>query len=129
MTDLARTIDLLSPENVGEEKIRVLLRNPTTLVAYQPITIDFDYSEVEINGLIPPFEFIVQPTFGLGGPESGYLYKKFTRNAPTEFTFDVPFAGTYLIVLREAWHNRYWGRLEITVTGDSLLTERTISRR
>lgn len=129
MTDLARTIDLLSPDYVGEEKIKILLRNEATLRAFLPITVDFDYTDVEINGLIPPLEFIVQPTFGLGGPSSGYLYKKFTRSAPSEFTFDVPSAGIYLIVLREAWHNRYWGRLEITVAGDPLVTEITQTRR
>ena len=53
MTDLARTIDLLSPDNVGEEKIRILLRNETTLRAFQSITVDFNYDDVEINGLIP----------------------------------------------------------------------------
>ena len=129
MTDLARTIDLLSPDNVGEEKIRILLRNETTLRAFQSITVDFNYDDVEINGLIPPLEFIVQPTFGLGGESSGYLYKQFTRDAPSEFTFDVPSAGIYLVVLREAWHNRYWGRLEITVEGDPLITETTSTRR
>jgi len=129
MTDLARTIDLLSPENVGEEKIMILLRNDVTLRAYQSITVDFNYDDVETAGLIPPLEFIVQPTFGLGGESSGYLYKQFTKDAPNEFTFTVPSAGIYLVVLREAWHNRYWGRLEITVEGDPLVTERTTTRR
>ncbi len=115
-----RVIDYISPSYIEKEMFSVSLdSHDIVLYPNQPITVFFDYSSAGDPGAELPIELIVQPMFGDGGPAYGYFSKIFRRDIPAQYTFTVPSAGLYLVVLRECFHNRFVGRLEIEAVGDS----------
>jgi hypothetical protein len=127
------TSDMLSPDYSELEKIVVTKDITGDVFVFNPITINFDYSACETatdagEGVIVPMELILQPNFGDGGAGGGYINKIFRRNAPSSFTFTVPGAGFYLIVIKEIFHNRWWGRLRFEVQGDQFSTVDPIER-
>ena len=76
-----------------------------------------------------PLEVIVQPENAEVAAAGGYRRKVFKRHAPTSYTFTVPSAGDYLIVIRELAHNQWRGKKTITVGGDQLSTASSRARR
>ena len=115
MTNL---LDLLNPVYLKEDRIGVQVEQGNRLLALQPITVEFDYSAADPVGVELPMEVVVAPGFGQGGEGDGYRSKVFRRSVPTSYTFTVPGAGQYLVMIREISHNRWWGRLVIEVGGD-----------
>lgn len=121
------SLSLISPAYVGEERIVLRLSPATEVVAYRPITVEVDYSGAGEPGVCPPLEIVVQPAWGTGGRANGYRLDIYDVSLPTAYTFSVPGAGTYLCVVRERFHNRWWGRLLVEVGGDPfnrILSER-----
>jgi len=115
--------DILSPDYVGEDRITVSVDEASRpLMAYKPVTLNLDYADTGDEGAVVPIELIVQPKSGAGGTEGGYVNKVFRSTPPTTFTFAPQGAGDYLIVIREVAHNRWQGRLIITVGGDKFST-------
>jgi hypothetical protein len=113
------TIDILSPVYVGNDKIRLSVAPDSgTLLPWVPITLDVVYTDADPSGIELPLVFTVQPGDAVGGEARGYQRKTYSRNAPDTLTFRVPAAGTYLVTLKERFHNRWQGRLVITVAGD-----------
>ena len=113
---MADTIDIISPRTIGEDKI-VLTIDPVSLPLLESniITLNFDYSETEPEGVVLPLQFIVAPAFGRG---VGFSEKIFRRTRPSSFAFSVPGAGTYLALLRECGHNSWSGSIRIVVEGE-----------
>lgn len=111
-------IQLLSPEFLGAERITITPDPNTSFNSLQPITVLFNYDLAEPEGIVLPLQLIVQPTIGPGGDGSGYTEHLFDEIRPSSYTFRVPGAGQHLIVLREYYHNRWFGRLLIDVQGD-----------
>ena len=120
MADTTAILDLISPANLGSELITITPSTTQTLYANQPITVDIDYSGAGDAGVELPIDFEVQPAFGAGGKANGYLFKTFRFSPLAQYTFTVPGGGQYLVVVRERWHNRSFGRLLLTVEGDDL---------
>ena len=115
-----RVVDYIAPDYIEEEKFSVSLESHgAVLYPNQPITVYFDYSLAGLEGPQLPIELVVQPMFGDGGAASGYFTKVFRSTVQNQYTFTVPSAGQYLIVNRELFHNRFFGRLVITAIGDS----------
>ena len=112
------SFDLVSPTYIGEKRIDIQLSKDTAVDALKPITIEFNYGRVGQDGVQIPLDLVVQPGFGGGGEGNGYLEKVFFRDPPSQFTFTVPTAGQFLIVLKERFHNRFWGSLLINVEGE-----------
>ena len=121
-----RAIDIISPVYVGEDKISITVAEESKpLLALRPITVNIDYSGAGTDGITLPLRFIVQPGFGEGGPAGGYIEKIFRRDKPTSYTFTPIGAGDYLILIKETGHNRWQGRLVVTVGGDQFSTVET----
>ena len=114
---MSELLDLVSPADMGSDKIVLSVANPpgTVLLAGTPITMDFDYSATIPGGVALPLIMQIQPMFGRG---VGYQTKIFRRRRPSSFAFQVPGAGKYLVVLRECFHNRWQGRIIIEVEGE-----------
>ena len=112
-------IDKLSPVYIGEDRFGLTLDpiSDPPLVGRQ-ITVNVDYSDAGDDGVELPLEFIVQPGFDGGGPGNGYKRVWFSRVAPSTLTFVAPAAGQFLLLLKEVYHNRWQGRLIVTVQGD-----------
>jgi hypothetical protein len=106
-------IDELSPATIGEDKIALSL-DPSTdpAQALKAVQINVDYSEAE-GGVALPLDFIVQ-----GPTEESYIGRTFRRFRPSALSFVPVAAGEHLVLLREQGHNRWVGRLRITIVGD-----------
>ncbi len=114
---MSENLDLVSPVDMGSDKIVVTVNNPTgeQLLVGTPITLDFDYSLTFPAFVKLPLILQVQPAFGRG---VGYKETIFRDRVPNSFAFQVPGAGQYLAVLRECFHNRWQGRILIDVAGE-----------
>ncbi len=123
-------IDIISPTFLGESCIKVSV-DPSCepLMAFRPVMVDFDYAGAAPEGIALPLELIVQPALSAAADAGGYHRKVFNRHPPTSYTFAVPSAGDYLVLIREVAHNQWQGRLVITVGGDRLSTGITRERR
>ncbi len=114
---MSENLDLVSPVDMGSDKIGITVNNPTgeELLVGLPITLDFDYSATLPSGVMLPLILQVQPAFGRG---VGYKEFIFSKRAPSSFAFQVPGAGEYLAVLRECFHMRWQGRIILDVQGE-----------
>jgi hypothetical protein len=109
-------LDVISPSNLGEDKIDVSLDlSSYPLLPTNVITLNFDYSRTQPNGVVKPLKFQLQPMFGAG---AGYLEVLFDSFLPDSYSFQVQGAGSYLAVIREVGHNLWRGSLVFTVGGD-----------
>ena len=126
-------LEMLSPDFDELEKVTSTQDVTGDVFAFDPVTVNLDYSKCETandagEGVVVPIEVIIQPTFGDGGEAGGYRNKIFRREAPSSFTFSVSAAGQYLIVVKEIFHNQWWGRLLINIQGDPFSTVVPIER-
>ena len=125
------TLDRVSPAFVGEDRISIEIDEGSflagNLFVLRPITLQFDYSDADPDGVILPIEIVIQPKFGDG---TGYIRQVFSRVVPKNFTFKATGAGAYLILIRELFHNQWQGRKVIQVEGDPFsdvqVTTRTV---
>lgn len=119
-------LEFLSPPDIGEDKI-LLSVNPLVLplLALNTVIIDIDYSQVPGVGVLLPIEVEVQPPLQDG---TGYVRRKFTKQAPSSFSFIPLNAGQHLVRVKECCHNLWQGRLLIEVGGDESSTVATTER-
>lgn len=110
-----RIVDLICPQGFSSETLKVNLATEGTLRASVAVRVLFDYSGAGAKGVQLPIELVVLHDKGL---EDGCFKKVFRRSAPTEYTFTVPDAGTYMVLLREQYHNRQFGSLTLMVEGE-----------
>jgi hypothetical protein len=127
---MVATINMLSAPDIGSDKFTLALRpNSEPLLPWVPITIDVDYGGVPSGGVSLPLLFTVNPGGNQGGAERGYQQNFYRDFIPSSLTFRVPFAGIYLVTLKEFFHNQWQGRLVITVEGEvfseEIVTERS----
>lgn len=122
-------IDIISPDYLDEKRIKVSVDpDCEPLMAFKRIIVNFNYDATYPEGVILPLILTVQPGSG-GGVANGYRRKVFRRVVPSSYTFVVPGAGKYLVLLKEEAHNYWQGRLIITVGGDPVSTRNPRERR
>ena len=113
---MADQLDIISPSDLGADKIVITIDQVSLpLLAHQAITLNFDYSKTTPGGVVLPLIMQVQPAFGRG---VGYFEHVFRRTRPESYAFVLPSAGSWLVVLRECWHNAWQGRLLLDVGGE-----------
>lgn len=106
-------IDELSPATIGEEKITLQLDPGTNAKVFSVVQVNVDYSPAEPAGVAVPLDFIIQ-----GPSVSSYRERVFRRSRPNTLSFVPIEAGEHLVLLREQAHNRWIGRLIVTIAGD-----------
>jgi hypothetical protein len=107
-------LDELSPATIGEEKITLTLDSSTPVPkVFALVQVNVDYSSALPAGIALPLDFIVQ-----GPSQDSYKEKVFRRYLPQSLSFIPIEAGAHLVLLREQAHNRWLGRLIVTVAGD-----------
>lgn len=109
------TVDEISPATIGEDKITLAVDKNSRTETFKPVIVNIDYTSADPEGIKLPLEMILQPAFGTG---TGFKCQIFRRRAPLSFTFVPGDAGDYLLRLRELFHNRWQGRLVVTVSGE-----------
>jgi hypothetical protein len=118
--DSERMVDWIAPDYVEEERITLSLDEGEEPKADHSLTVNVDYTAAGEHGVMLPLELIVQPCFGEGGASLGYLRKVFRRLVPSSYMVTPPSSGRYLVVLREMFHNQFFGRLFVDVAGDAV---------
>lgn len=114
---MSDVINKISPVYIGEDRF-VLTVDPISLplLSYNFITININYDDADPEGVVLPLIATIQPAFGDG---TGYIRKVYKTTAPSSLTFQASVgAGDYLVTVREWGHNRWQGRLVVTVAGD-----------
>jgi len=132
---MSASMDELSPDYMGEDRLVLLpqLRlvpagalNPDGTINKNIKTIDIYrahqnhywkvvYTQCDPEGVVLPLEMIVR-----GPSQSSYKRKVYSTHAPNVLHYKPTEGGVHLIMLREVAHNRWWGRINVNVTGPSL---------
>jgi hypothetical protein len=110
-------LDELSPRYLGEDRIGLELAAEQNPIAGRAVSIVVDYTALAPYQAKLPLEMVVQAS----APES-YQRRIFSRLRPTALTFVPREGGTHSVVLRELGHNRWWGKLRVSVQGELLET-------
>jgi len=115
-------IDELSPRYIGEDRIvlTVDLAQPA-LSANQSIQLNVDYSQCLPEDVVLPLIFEVQAHSSVS-----YKERVFGRQKPSSVIFTPIEGGIHFCCLREAAHNRWWGKLKLQVDGELLEPERPL---
>ncbi len=108
--------DDIAPEYVKARRLRLQLDpNTGTPRARQSIVIFVDYEDTLPEGIVLPLILEVQ-----GPSTASYQRKEFLRTNPASLVVTPKEGGDHTVILREAAHNRWWGSVRFTATGDQL---------
>ena len=107
----------ISPDEIGENRIRVFLEDDSLArIAHHPITLTIDYQRCLPEGVVLPI--YVQVTCGTS--TASFRRTQFRRIAPTSYTFTPRDGGKHIVIVREAYHNRWCGSCRFDVVGERL---------
>lgn len=113
---MAGFLDELSPSYLGERRIDLTVDPSVTLLgANRSILVNVDYSRTLPEDVLLPLILIVQ-----GPSAASYRRREIRRAKIDSFAFRPIEGGPHLVLLREAAHNRWYGRLRLTVEGEQL---------
>lgn len=98
---------------MGEDRIALSVDPDSSPRTGQRVTVNLDYAGAGENGVVPPIVITATPALGDG---RGAQRRVFARR-PSSFSFRADVPGQWLIVAAESAHNRYQGRLVVTVAG------------
>lgn len=105
---------MLADDRLGAETIELQLSPDTAnAIAGLPVVVNCDYSGAGAEGIVLPVSFTVLKPDG-----SALLVREFSRVLPTSIDFTPVDPGVHLVRLAETNHNRSYGALEMSVTGD-----------
>lgn len=109
-------IEQLSPSYIADQ--RLVLQLPAGAAeprAGTSVLVDVDYAGALPEGVELPLILDVR------GPSSASTQRRvFRRVAPASVVFTPREGGAHYVVLREAFHNRWWGSLRLDVEGELL---------
>ena len=110
-------VDDISPAYLGEKRLVLApLPGAPAPAAFAPVELTVDYSAADPDGVALPLELTVT------APSASGFERRFYRHSrPLTVLFVPREGGRHLVRLREPWHNRWWGSLEIVVAGERLL--------
>lgn len=119
MASVFRTnmIDMLTPDEAEQQAIVISTETTEALHSKKPITLLFDYDDTLPSGVVLPLKLSVMP---VSEGAAGAFRKTFRRSIPSRYTFLVYHGGQYLVLLKEMFHNRWFGTLMLEVEGDRL---------
>jgi hypothetical protein len=110
------SLEELSPRTLREDKLDLQL-DPSVITprAFSSVLVNVSYERTLPEGVCLPLIFEAQ------GPSAGsYVKRIFTRHVPSSVVFTPAEGGPHLVTVREAAHNYWWGKLNLTVEGEQL---------
>lgn len=108
--------DDISPRYLREDRIDLQLSDPDAVPsAMRSFVVDVDYQRTLPNHVALPLILEV-----LGPSQASYRRRIFRRAPPSSVVITPQEGGEHRIILREAAHNRWWGKLAVTVAGDEI---------
>lgn len=108
--------DAISPRYLREDRVDLSLADPDSAPsALRSFVVNVDYART-----LP--QYVVMPlVFEVFGPSSAsYRRRVFRRTPPSSIVITPQEGGEHRLILREAAHNKWWGKLAVTVAGDSI---------
>jgi hypothetical protein len=102
-------LDELCPPFVGEERISLSVAPDAIIRAHANLDVFVSYGAVGPSGLVLPLDLILAPP-----TVDNRTVRTFRRFVPQSLVVRIDEPGTHLLILRERFHNRWWGRLTIT---------------
>ncbi len=109
-------IDEIAPSYVKEKRFDLTLADDTGLPkANQSIVINVAYDRALPEGVVMPLILEVQ-----GPSESSYQRREFLRTAPSSIVVIPREGGLFRVILREFAHNKWFGSVGFTVSGEPL---------
>jgi len=109
------SLDEIAPDYVGDDRIVVTLKPGSLPTAFQPFTVEIDYSACDPDGgIVLPVELFLRSP-------STATSRIVQTLAPETWVLTPSEGGPHLVLVRELFHNRWWGRLRVQVTGDLLV--------
>jgi hypothetical protein len=108
--------DEVSPRYLREDRIDLSMADPdASPSALRSFVVNVSYARTLPNHVVLPLILEV-----LGPSDASYQRRIFVRTPPQSFVVTPQEGGEHRIVLREAAHNRWWGKLAVTVAGDRI---------
>lgn len=118
---MSTSLDEICPSYIGEDRLVLQLQVIGAVRAFEQTAISVDYSATAPEGVVLPLELIIQ-----GPSPQSYVRRVFTRSRPNTLIFTPREGGSHLVTLREFAHNKWWGRLVVSVEGQSLQEPRAV---
>lgn len=118
---MSTSLDEICPRYIGEDRLVLQLQTIGAVRAFEQVAIAVDYSATAPEGVVLPLELLIQ-----GPSPQSYVYRVFRRSKPTTLIFTPREGGSHLITLREFAHNKWWGRLVVSVDGQPLQEPRAV---
>ena len=111
-------IEDISPDSIGKVMIELTLEDPDAPVrAHQPCALKLNYKRADaLGGVVLPIDIIVSS----GSSSSSYRRVTYRRIVPATFTWTPVEGGPHLVVVRERFHNRWYGWIKLDVDGERL---------
>ncbi len=108
--------DEVSPRYLREDRIDLQLADPDAVPsALRSFVVNVDYARTLPSYVVLPIILEV-----IGPSKASYQRRIFRRTPPSSFVVTPQEGGAHRIILREAAHNRWWGKLAVTVAGDTI---------
>ena len=109
-------LDEISPRYLREQRLTLTLdASSVRPVAFASVLINVSYSRATPGGVVMPLVLEIR-----GPSESSSVRRIYSRAAPASIVWRPVEGGVHLITLREAAHNRWWGKLRVEVAGESI---------
>lgn len=109
-------LNKIAPAYLGEQRLTLALRD----LGIRPrvglvLVLTIDYSACDPEGVVLPLIYTVTQ------PDGTKLTRRLYKLVPPAVVDFVPeVSGTHLVRIGEAFHNRWWGSLQVPVIGDAL---------
>jgi hypothetical protein len=106
-------IDELCPDYVGDERITLNLRALEIPRVGQTVDVVAAYTKAAPEGVLLPLELLI-----VGPTEAANQFRIYRRFAPPLIVWIPRATGRHVVTLRERYHNRWFGSLEVSVLGN-----------
>lgn len=109
-------LDEISPRYLREQRLTLTLdASSVRPVAFGSVLIQVSYSRATPGGVVMPLILEIE------GPSAGSAVRRvYSRAAPASIVWRPVEGGVHMVTLREAAHNRWWGKLRVEVAGESI---------
>jgi len=108
--------DEISPRYLREDRIDLTRDDPDAVPsALRSFVVSVSYARTLPQYVVLPLIFEV-----IGPSQQSYQRRIFRRTPPKSIVITPQEGGAHRLLLREAAHNRWWGKLAVNVAGDSI---------
>jgi hypothetical protein len=115
------TVDDICPSYVGAKRIKLLRASTETARAFTAIDLDVSIdATADTDGVLARVGLVLPLELTVTSPSAENFYRHvYRRFLPTSVTFVPHEGGRHRVVLREVFHNRFFGAIDIDIAGET----------